>query len=152
MRSAARLCLYFGEGASAYSQVHARGRAHTHANVRRANPSSATQTLCFGSRADSELVQYVEGAVPDVLATIRDTGDLPPEQAAQLHTNIRVFVALQVAKQSGEAVNGPDIAEASMPRPATVKQDSEEEAASKHQKVEQAVRTSVPSSCCESLP
>ena len=104
----------------------------------------------FASRADSELVQYVEGAVPDVLATIRDTGDLPPEQAAQLHTNIRVFVALQVAKQSGEAVNGPDIAEASMPRPATVKQDSEEEAASKHEKVEQAVRTSVPSSCCES--
>ena len=81
--------------------------------------------------------------MPDVLATIRDTGDLPPEQAAQLHTNIRVFVALQVAKQSGEAVNCPDVAHASMPQPATVKQDSEEEAASKQQKVEQAVSTNV---------
>ena len=51
------------------------------------------------TRADSELVQYVEGAVPDVLATIRDTGELPPEQATLLDTNIRVFVALQVAQQ-----------------------------------------------------
>ena len=93
----------------------------------------------FCIRADSELVKYVEGAVPDVLATIRDSGELPPEEAAKLHTNIRVFVALQVAQQIGEAVNGPDIAAASMPRPATVKEDSKEEAALKQKKVERAV-------------
>ena len=77
-------------------------------------------------RAESELVQYVESAVPEVLATIQETGELPPELAAQLHMNIRVFVALQVAERLGEAVNAPNIAEASTPKPATVKVDSKE--------------------------
>ena len=70
-------------------------------------------------------------------AAIRETGELPDEAAAQLHMNIRVFVALQVAQQTGEAVNATNVASASEPvLAATVKNDSREEAQAKQQQVE----------------
>ena len=58
---------------------------------------TAPVSLLHGG-ASSALVQYVAGAAPEALAAIRERGVLRPEEAAQLHTNVRVFVALELAK------------------------------------------------------